>query len=255
MVPTGPNNENNQSKPGHPEPLVLAGDSVVQTSASVAQDGPGLVAEIGLNAMAVISNISDESLQGAGGHYELYSERFSCAVREALEAASPADRPGLEAAAAAHGDYDPRLGVDYTWRFEPEEQELTLLWLTEPDAVPGVEKVLPAQESLLSALQGLSEVALAETKTMPELKPITKRTDWDMCEDGTLQDLIFDTLTLHDVLEVLGPMAEALARRVKADEGAGVAVPPLDTRVLQTYRSLLADNIPAADKLRNWNSR
>ena len=124
-----------------------------------------------------------------------------------------------------------------------------------PGWAPGPETAPPARASLLSSLRELSEAARTERKTMPELNPITKRSDWAMCEDGTLQDLIFDSLTLHDVIGVLGPMAEALARRVNNDDKAGVATPLLDTQVLQAYRCLLADNIPAADNLRNWNNR
>lgn len=110
---------------------------VVQTAASVSGDHPSLAgveltptelwAAASPSARAIISTLADESHQGSGGHYELYAERFSCAVREAIEAANPEDRPGLEAAAGAFGDYDPRAGIDYTWKYDPEENDVFLI--------------------------------------------------------------------------------------------------------------------------------
>jgi len=98
-----------------------------------------------------------------------------------------------------------------------------------------------------SALRKANEEALAALKTMPELIPATKRSDWDQCEDGNLQSLVFDALSFHDALTVLGPMAEALARRIKADTEAGLSVPAMDSRPLEAYQRLLETHNPVAE--------
>jgi hypothetical protein len=86
-------------------------------------------------------------------------------------------------------------------------------------------------------------------RTLRILTAVTNLRDWEGCEDGTLQGLIFDTRTLADLLPVAGSLAESMARRLKADEVAGVTPPPQDTKALLDYKALLEKRIP---EIRRW---
>lgn len=120
--------------------------------------------------------------------------------------------------------------------------------IPEPDPIEEPEADLPA-------LRRAAGEAVQAARTMPELEQVTRKADWEKCEDGTLQDLIFDTNTLRELLPIVGPMAEALARRLKAEEAVGSTPPPADTQALQAYQDLLARRRPETERFRAFMAR
>ena len=84
----------------------------------------------------LIDEIASQEAGGSGLFPEIYAERFSCRVRDLIENASPDERPGLQAAADAQGDYDPRAGIDYHWEYDHEENDIRLIDYRDPADLP-----------------------------------------------------------------------------------------------------------------------